>query len=281
MNQISADGTRAVARLVQTVQAAVARGVMIEAERAYVAALDIEPAHPEALAFVAGRALASGRAGDAVSLYERLVAARPGDVAAMTGLGQARLTSGQFAGASESLSAVLALAPDAFVARFHLAQALERSGDAHGALVQYFRAISEAQGNGRWLNDATTHPSLRAPLQRAMAFVDKGRLALYDQVLEPLRQRFGMSEMARIEQCLRICLHMQPPPYQDVCQRPTFLYFPGLPTTPYLPKTAMRWLDQLKPAPPSSVKRRCACWVSIADSSRFYVSTRPKRPGIT
>ncbi len=246
MNPISADGAGAVARLVQAAQAALTRGVMIEAERAYAAVLDIEPAHAEALAFVAARALASGRAGDALSLYARLVAAQPGDVTALTGLGQAQLASGQFAEASASLSAALALAPDAFVARFHLAQALERSGDAHGALVHYFRAISEAQGSGRWLNDATTHPSLRAPLQRAMAYVDKGRLALYDQVLEPLRQRFGTSELARVEQCLRIYLHLQPPPYQDARQRPTFLYFPGLPTAPYLPKAAMRWLDRLE-----------------------------------
>ncbi len=113
-------------------------------------------------------------------------------------------------------------------------------------MLPHFRAISEAQGKGRWLSDATTHPSLRAPLQHAMAFVDRGRLALYTQVLEPLRQRFGMSEMARVEQCLRIYLHMQAPPYQDAHQRPAFLYFPGLPTTPYLPKIAMRWLDQLE-----------------------------------
>ena len=246
MNRISAEGTGSVAHLVQAAQGAVARGVMIEAERAYVAVLDAAPAHPEALAFVAGRALASGRASDALGLYARLLAARPGDPAALTGLGQAQLDLGQFAEAIASLSAVLARAPDAFVARFHLAQALERCGDAQAALVQYFRAISEAQGKGRWLNDATTHPSLRAPLQRAMAFVDKGRLALYDQVLAPLRQRFGPSEMTRVDQCLRIYLHMQPPPYQDARQRPTFLYFPGLPTTPYLPKATMPWLEQLE-----------------------------------
>lgn len=248
------DNTQSVDTLVRAAQAAIARGVMIEAERAYAAVLDADPNHIEALAFVAARALAASRVGDALQFYECLATLRPDDASVLTGLGQARLQSGQLDAARAALGAVLERTPDAFVARFHLAQTYERGGDTHAALVHYFRAISDAQTQGRWLNDATTHVSIRGPVRRAMAFVDKGRLALYDRVLEPLRHRFGASELRRVEHCLRIYLHMEPPPYQDARQRPSFLYFPSLPATPYLPKSSMPWLQALESNVPAIIE---------------------------
>ncbi len=248
------DNTQSVDALVRAAQAAIARGVMIEAERAYVAALDADPSHIEALTFVAARALAAGRVSDALQFYERLATLRPDDASVLTGLGQARLESGQLDAARAVLGAVLERVADAFVARFHLAQTYERAGDAHAALVHYFRAISDAQAQGRWLNDATTHVSMRGSVQRAMALVDKERLALYDGVLEPLRQRFGASELRRVEHCLRIYLHMEPPPYQDARQRPSFLYFPSLLATPYLPKSSMPWLQALESSAPTIIE---------------------------
>ncbi len=235
-----------VAELLRSAQAAQARGVALEADRAYRAVLAQQPQQVEALGYVAARCLASAQLGEAERLYRELLAVQPQDDAGILGLARCRLAAGDAGAARGLLADLLARQPDAFVARFHYAEACEHAGDAADALAHYFRAISDAQARGRWLNDATTHPSLRVPLQRAMARVDQGRYALYQQVLEPLRQRYGAAALRRVERCLRIYLHMEPADYPDARQRPNFLYFPELPTTPYLPTASMPWLDALQ-----------------------------------
>jgi len=140
------------------------------------------------------------------------------------------------AGAAADLDKALALAPRMFVARLRLGVALEQLGRSHDALVAYFAAISAAQAQGRWLADATTAPGIRAAVQHAMRQVDAGRHALFGGMLEPLRERYGRSELRRVEQCLAIYLHEQPANLPDPRQQPKFLYFPGIPSRTYYPR---------------------------------------------
>jgi aspartate beta-hydroxylase len=70
-----------------------------------------------------------------------------------------------------------------------------------------------------------------------------GRHELLFSLLRPLEQKYGRAELSRVEQALRIYLNEEQPEYVDDRQRPSFLFFPGLPTSAYLDRTIFSWLD--------------------------------------
>jgi aspartate beta-hydroxylase len=123
---------------------------------------------------------------------------------------------------------------------------LERLGRREDALVQYKRALDDAQGQGRWLNQETTPPALRPLVTQAVVAVRNGRRQLFQALLAPLRERYGRDSMDRVEHCLRIYLNEQPPVYPDPRQKPSFLLFPGLPTSAYIERAALPWVDELE-----------------------------------
>lgn len=213
-----------------------------EAAEAYARIADADPAHAEALTFLGMRALAEERAEQAVGYFRRVLALQPDDAVVLTHLGTALAAIDRLAEARQALQQAIALNPELFIARLRLGRVLERLDDTHGALVQYFRAINEAQLQGRWLSDATTHPNMRDAVKRAMLFVDAERFRMFDGAIAPLRERYGPDELARVERCLRIYLQIEEPAYADPRQQPKFLYFPDLPTQPFLPVELFPWL---------------------------------------
>lgn len=211
-------------------------GDELVAEQAFVRLLGIEPTDLEALQFLAMRELATGKADRAIEHLLVAHQAHPQSVGVLHQLGTARMVAGDNAGATGDLRKALDLEPQLFTARLRLGVALEHLGHSHEALVAYFAAISSAQAQGRWLSDASTAPVLRDAVKHAMRYVDAGRHALFDGILEPLRERYGRSELGRVEQCLAIYLHEQPANLPDPRQQPKFLYFPGIPSQPYYPR---------------------------------------------
>lgn len=216
------------------------------AERFFACLLEEVPDDLEALQFLAVRLLARGEVNNAIE--HLLIAHRthPTDPTTLHQLGMARATAGDIEGSIDALRSCLKLAPKMFVARLRLGLALEQLGQTHDALIAYFGAINVAQRQGRWLNDATTAPGLRDAVKRSMQYVDTGRRNLFDNVLEPLRQRYGRTELDRVEQCLAIYLGEQPAASPDPRQQPKFLYFPGVPSQPYYPRQRFPWLAELE-----------------------------------
>lgn len=215
---------------------ALEHGDEVVAEQAFARLLDDNPDDLEALQFLGGRHLARGDVGKAINCLLAAHRAHPQEAAVLHQLGAARMVAGDHAGAVDNLRHALALAPRMFVARLRLGVALEHLGQPHDALVAYFAAINTAQAQGRWMSDATTAVGIREAVQHAMRSVDAGRHALFDGMLEPLRERYGRSELRRVEQCLAIYLHEQPANLPDPRQQPKFLYFPGIPSQPYYPR---------------------------------------------
>ncbi|MGH8338287.1 MAG: aspartyl/asparaginyl beta-hydroxylase domain-containing protein, partial [Gammaproteobacteria bacterium] len=86
----------------------------------------------------------------------------------------------------------------------------------------------------------------RDAVKQAMQYVDAGRHHLFDAVLEPLRQRYGRSELSRVEQCLAIYLGEQVADIPDTRQLPKFLYFPGVPSQPYYARERFAWQVELE-----------------------------------
>lgn len=216
------------------------------AEQSFARLLEAEPADAEALQFMAGCYLARGETERSIDTLTLALRDHPEVPALLHQLGMAQLMSGAFVAAADSLRRALAIAPGLFVARLRLGAALEQLGQRHDALVAYFGAINVAQMQGRWLSDATTAPAVRDAVKHAMQFVNSGRRPLFDEVLEPLRQRYGTAELKRVEQCLAIYLGEQPAPLPDPRQRPKFLYFPGIPSQPFYPRERFPWQAELE-----------------------------------
>jgi len=212
------------------------RGDAALAEQSFARLLDSEPGDLEALQFLAARHFERGETVQAIGHLQQAHHAHPREPGVLHQLGTVRMALADYAGAAADLGEALALAPQMFVARMRLGVALEQLGQSHDALVAYFAAISAAQAQGRWLGDATTAPGIRAAVQHAMRHVDAGRHALFDGMLEPLRERYGRSELRRVEQCLAIYLREQPANLPDPRQQPKFLYFPGIPSRAYYPR---------------------------------------------
>ena len=247
-------------------------GRVAEAERAYEAALEQNPHDVEALNVVALAALRSGRTKRALELLERAVSAAPEDPVTRHHLGRAYEVAPDAGKAVEAHAAAVRLEPAFFIARLHLGGCLERLGRREEALVQYKRALDDAQGQGRWLNEETTPPALRPLVTQAVVAVRNGRRQLFQALLTPLRERYGRESMDRVERCLRIYLNEEPPVYPDPRQRPSFLLFPGLPTSAYIERAALPWVDQLEAQTPAILAELQQLLPSAAGRERVFGS---------
>lgn len=222
------------------------RGDLALAEQSYAQLLETHPDDLEALRQLASIQLARGAVDRAVELLVSADRAHPADPVTLHTLGVARTAAGDFHGAADDLRRGLELAPNMFVARLRLGMLLDQLGKTHEALINSFMAINTAQARGRWLSDETTAPEVRNAVKQAMQYVDAGRRRLFDGVLEPLRERYGRSELVRVEQCLAIYLGEQVATLHDPRQQPKFLYFPGVPSQPYYPRERFPWLAELE-----------------------------------
>jgi aspartate beta-hydroxylase len=190
--------------------------------------------------------LRQGHIGEAEKLFAEVLSAAPENVEALNVMGLAALREGALPRAVELLSKAVRLQPDLHASRLYLATALDRSGDVHAALFQYARTLSEVQKQNRWVDASSTPPPLRPLVERAAAVIRAGRRAALDRVIDPLVRRYGRGELARVEQCARIYLREEPLVLPDPRQRPSFLFFPGLGASPYLPRPAFEWIPQME-----------------------------------
>jgi aspartate beta-hydroxylase len=117
----------------------------------------------------------------------------------------------------------------------------------HGeALLVYYRAIILSQRMGLWNDRSTTPPQLLDRVTHAMRYVKSGRRRFFRDALEQVGLRHGPESLARFEECLALQLgdlHGQPP---DPRQRPSVLWFPGLPASPHLDRAAFPWFTALE-----------------------------------
>jgi aspartate beta-hydroxylase len=144
-----------------------------------------------------------------------------------------QFAAGAHAGAAETFREVLADRPQDFVVRLAYAECLDLLGESDAALPEYFRAVNVAQGQGRWLSDASTGPAMRGRVKRAMDVIDRGRQALFERILQPHVDAFGRDAMARVTEAMRIYVGTQAAPHGDPRQRPKFFWMPSLTPTPF------------------------------------------------
>lgn len=215
-----------------------------EAERAYSKLLDATPDQAEALNFLARCAVRRGQAARALELLERAASHNPVDMVTLLNLGSIREAVGNFEGARDAFGRAVSLDPDRPAARLHLGNALENLNCGHEALLAYFRAITDSQKEGRWLNESTTPPAIRDRVRHAMRFVAAGRRRIFEEVLEPVIKRHGAAALDRVAHCLSVYLGDLPGATADIRQKPSYLFFPDLPATPYFKRSLFPWMEE-------------------------------------
>jgi aspartate beta-hydroxylase len=216
------------------------------AEASYARVLESQPGDLEALNYLARCQLLRGVGRRAVELMQTAVQSHPDDAPAWHQLGTSHMLDGNMQAAADSLHRALQLAPGIYTARLRRALALEQLGDSRQALIEYFTALNIAQKQGQWLSDETTAPEARDVVQHAVRYIATGRHALFNDVLEPLRQRYGRSELVRVEQALAGYLGEQPIAWQDPRQRSRFFHLPGVPARTYYPRELLPWYAELE-----------------------------------
>jgi aspartate beta-hydroxylase len=204
------------------------------------------PEQHEALEFVIKRALARQDFQSIIDVIERAAAAGTREPELYRVLGYAHENVGNTVSAGTAFENSLALAPEQFQLWLKLGQMREAAGQEHPALIAYFRAITTAQREGRWLSDETTAPALQQRVRHAVKFTAQGRERLYSKAIESIRLREGAAAMQRVERSIELYMGLEAPVYNSPVQRPTFLYFPGLPAAGFFPRELFPWMDELE-----------------------------------
>ncbi len=141
------------------------------------------PGAPQPLYLRGLIARADNRGAEAVAAFSQVLHADPGDAGANIGLGQARLQTGDFAGAAAAFAAALAAEPFNATAAYNLSVSLSRAGrtGASGRALARFQALRQS-------GTATTFGN---------TYLEQGRLAeaLVSTGLEPDLVRDGTPDV--------------------------------------------------------------------------------------
>lgn len=222
------------------------QGRISEAESAFARVLETVPDHVEALNVLALSAMRRGQPRRALELLQRAVQSDSQDALSRHHLGRALDAAGDAAAASAAHESAVRLRPDFSVARLYWADSLERAQHIDQAVIQYMRALEDAQKTGRWLTPDTTPPVLRPLIEHAVFLVRQHRNLAFSRLFEPLVHRFGADSLTRIARTLRIYFKQETAVSTDPRQCPTFMFMPGLPATPYFDRTLFPWIKDFE-----------------------------------
>jgi aspartate beta-hydroxylase len=221
-------------------------GSVAEAERTCETVLERLPDDVEALSIVALAAVRDGKPVRAVAMLERATSLDPANAVSFHHLGRAQETAGNLSAAQKSIAEAVRLKPDFYLSRLHYAMLLEQNGKTEASVMQFARALHDAQTRGKWLNAATTPVGLQRLVEHAVLIVRTRRRTLLSAVAALLAGRHGRASMLRAEKCLRIYLGEEAAEILDARQQPSFLYFPDLPASAYLDRALFSWIASLE-----------------------------------
>ena len=166
-------------------------------------------------------------------------------------------------------------------ARLELAGSLEARAQLDEALLAYYRAIIEAQRQGRWLDARTTAPVLAERVRHAMRTVKAGRRQVFEAALASVRARHGNAALARFDECLATQVGERQARSVDPRQRPSILFFSGLPATPYFPRAAFPWIETLQRAT-GDIRDELLAVMPVAErSERVFETDEAERLGLS
>lgn len=216
------------------------------AEKAFAIVLDNDAFNVEARTFLARLAMQAGKPQQAFEHLQIATRANPGNAALWRSLALTHSALEQWPQAQSAFEQCLQLSPKMHAARLHLGKALERQGKQSEAVKTYLAVLSQAQRDGLWLDESTTPPWLLNDVRHASDLANRGRMELYENLMQPLILRFGKDDLQRVDLCVKGVLGFEQLVSGNSKQKPTFMYFPGLPETPVFNGGLFPWFEQLE-----------------------------------
>jgi aspartate beta-hydroxylase len=224
---------------------------VLQAEVVYAGILKEWPECVEAGVLLARFAMERGDAMRAANLMERVRMQEPNEPQLAVNLALAYAHSNRPAAARNLLEQTIATSPDFHQAWLILGQLKNATGDTAGSNKALFQAVRRAQDKGLWLSEDTTPPHLLKTVLDAMERLRTWRRELFMGAFDALRIQFGADELKRVERALTGYLREWDATPADARQRPKFLYFPDIPSTPYLDIKLLPWAPKLIEAYPA------------------------------
>ena len=234
-------------RLLADQAAALARrGELAPAFALYRQILDLDPAHPEAVSFVAMSVLQGGDARRAVLMLAQATE-RHGDHANLQkNLGIACRAAGDAAQSLAAFQRAFTLQPDMVAAYLNHGALLVELGRQDEALTSYLRGFEAAEATGLFIDIARVPAGIRNLAEQAAATVRDARLEVFRRALAPLEAEHGKASLARVWHCLEAYLGLRPKVELPAGQRPTFMSFPGLPARAWYEHDEFPWMPELE-----------------------------------
>lgn len=221
-----------------------------------------------------------GRAADAGTLYEEILAMDPTHGPTLSRLSRLSIAGKQFARAEDFLRRALAQSPDEPGLRLNLGAVLHaagRSNDAVGEFETACRLNPEQDAGWMYLGAARmaagdppgavrafqvalrVNPDLEHaartpghPAQALAANAVKATQAQYkllqNQLMDELQSRFGARAMDRARRCLAIQHGKEQVPWAHPLQQPAMLYMPDVPPRPWFKRDEFDWVERVEAA---------------------------------
>lgn len=226
-------------------------GQLVQAERIYREVTRQWPQYPEAWVQLAHLAMAAGDSMRASQLLEEARQRDPDRPGIALKLAFAYARSARPAAARKVLEATVEQHEDFHAGWLLLSEVLDTLGEVERANSALFQAIWNAQHQGLWLDERSTPPPMRQTVIDAMERVRRWRRTLFFDAYAQLRERYGDTELRRVDRALTGYLREWDATPPDSRQRPKFLYFPDLPSTPFLDPYLHPWATRLEAAFPA------------------------------
>ena len=234
-------------RELAAVQSMMATGQVLQAELACLKLVECHPNCIPALVTIAQCSSDRDDHGRAAEFWQRALIASSGDEGLLFRRCLALANGGDLDAAGTELLThwhqTQRLAPDSWLLLGHIER---RLGNELKALKSWFRAIDQAQRQGRWLNEASTEAELLPMVLSAMAELKRGKREWLLEQLSSLRAEFGSDGLKRVDRALANYLGETTDGPKDARQQPKFLFIPGLPDAPYHDPFLQPWAAKLR-----------------------------------
>ena len=223
-------------------------GASLHAELLYSRILDEAHDNTEAASRLAHFAMLRGDTDRAATLLRSAFDHHPDNPQLGVELAVTQLCGSRSEEGIATLNATLKRTPEHSPAWLLLGDARDAAGDSYGALKAWYQAVTRAQRAGQWLDERGTPPALLDSVVNAIEKVRLGRRELLFGALDQLRNEYGGRALQRVDRALTGYLREWDATPLDPRQRPRFLYFPDLPSQPFLDPFLQAWAGQLQDA---------------------------------
>lgn len=237
-----------------------AGGEVLRAELLYRELSQLAPEDPEVQAALARLALLRGDASRAVSLLHRVAQTHPNEARYAVDHALALIEMGRQVEARDALRAFVRRMPEHPLPWLLLGQLEADLGQDARALQARFRAVTTAQRQGIWRDEATTPPGLLGAVAQAIEEVRERRREVLFGSYADLREEHGEAAVARIDRALQGYLREWDATPADPRQRPRFFYVPGVPHQPYHDPYLQPWAPRMREAFPSMREEALRVW---------------------